>query len=84
MAEVAKKYLEKLPELKDFVEDSHNYFNQNVMRYRDFMRFVFKTSLSQSEASILQERGMPTLEFNILEAYISKQRGEFADLGKHN
>lgn len=78
MAELATKHTERLPELKKFVEASHDYFNSNVMRYREFMRFVFKTSMTQSEIGILQEEGKPTLEFNILEAYVSKLRGEFA------
>ena len=78
MPDIAKKHSDRLPDLKKFVEEAQQYFNSNVERFREFHRFVFKTSLTQSELGTLQELGKPTIEFNILEAYISKLRGEFA------
>lgn len=78
MAEVAKKYGERLPELKKCVEQFHEYFQENIDRYNDFMRFVFYTSLTQEEKGALTDVGKPTIEFNILEAYVSRLRGEFA------
>lgn len=69
---------EKLKQLKKSVEDSHQYFRDNIERYEKFMKFVFKTSLDDMEAATLADRGLPTIEFNILEAYISRLRGEFA------
>lgn len=78
MAEIAKKYTEKLPKLKQVVEEAQQYFSDNVKRYDDYMRFVFKSSLDDNEDATLADRGMPTIEFNILEAYISRLRGEFA------
>lgn len=78
MPEVSKKHAERLYELKDFVEDSHAYFADNIKRYNEFTRFVFKNSMTDDEISTLQSVGKPTIEFNILEAYISRLRGEFA------
>src|SRR5580658_7226281 len=78
MTEVPKKYSEKLPELKKIVEESRAYFEENINRYNKFMKFVFKSSLNQQELAALMTTGKPTIEFNILESYISRQRGEFA------
>lgn len=82
MADIAKKHTERLKELKKSVEESREYFRENVQRYEKFMRFVFRSSLDDTEdgneEATLADRGMPTIEFNILEAYISRLRGEFA------
>lgn len=78
MADLAKKHTERLPELKKNVEEAQQYFSENVNRYNDYMRFVFKSSLTDEEAATLADVGKPTIEFNILEAFISRLRGEFA------
>lgn len=78
MTEVAKKYSDRLVELKKTVEESQQYFSENVNRFNEFMRFVFKSSMNQQEVAALLTTGRPTIEFNILEAYISRLRGEFA------
>src|SRR5579872_3380557 len=78
MAEIAKKYSDKLTDLKKTVEEAHRYFEENASRFNKFMKFVFKSSLNQQEVAALMTTGKPTIEFNILEAYISRQRGEFA------
>lgn len=78
MTEVAKKYSERLVDLKKTVEEAQEYFKDNVNRFNEFMRFVFKSSMNQQEVAALLTTGRPTIEFNILEAYISRLRGEFA------
>ena len=78
MVEIAKQHSERLAEIKEKVEDSCMYFDANAKRYDKFMKFVFKQSMSDEEVTAMQELGRPTLEFNILEAYVSKRRGEFA------
>lgn len=78
MAELAKKYTDRLDDLKGYVESWQEYFQDNINRYKEFMRFVFRTGLTDKDVRELQELGKPTIEFNILEAYISRQRGEFA------
>jgi hypothetical protein len=78
MAELAKIHTDRLVELKKSVEEAQEYFRENVDRYEKFIRFVFKTSLGDDEAATLASTGKPTIEFNILEAYISRLRGEFA------
>lgn len=78
MADIAKKHTDRLKELKKSVEEAQQYFDDNVKRYEKFTKFVFKTSIDDMEMATLADRGMPTIEFNILEAYISRLRGEFA------
>lgn len=78
MTEIAQKHKDRLCELKENVENWNEYFQDNFRRYHEFKRFVFKTSLTNSEIDMLQDLGRPTIEFNILEAYISRLRGEFA------
>lgn len=76
--EVAKKYSERITDLKKTVEEAQEYFSENVNRFNEFMKFVFKSSMNQQEVAALLTTGKPTIEFNILEAYISRLRGEFA------
>ena len=78
MAELAKIHTDRLKELKKTVEDAQQYFGENVKRFEKFIKFVFKSSMTESETTALAESGKPTIEFNILEAYISRLRGEFA------
>lgn len=78
MREVAEKHRNRLKELKENVEKSRRFFEKNYARYTEFMKFVFYESLTQQDKNILEELGKPTIEFNILEAYVSRLRGEFA------
>lgn len=78
MEEIAKTHQDKLTKLKKLVEESEQYFRPNVQRYEDFTKFTFKSSLTSDEEATLASTGKPTVEFNILEAIISRLRGEFA------
>jgi hypothetical protein len=78
MSEIARKHRDRLADLKESVEQSQQYFSDNVNRYHEFMKFVFKTSMTEDEQATLRDVGKPTIEFNILEAYISRLRGEFS------
>ena len=78
MAELAKVHTDRLPELKKYIEEASRCNQENVKRYEKFMRFVFSSSLSDGENSSLADNGIPGLQFNILESFISRKRGEFA------
>ena len=78
MTLIAKKYAERLSDIKKSVQQAREYFQDNVDRYNEFMKFVFHTTLTEDEVNTLRELGKPQLEFNILEAYVSRLRGEFA------
>ena len=76
--EIAKKHADMLEELKGCVEDWHGYWKSNTTRYNDFVRMVFSTALTPKMRNKLEELQKPQLEFNIMEAMISRLRGEFA------
>lgn len=78
MAELAKVHTDRLKELKQIVEEGQQYFGENVKRFEKFIKFVFKSSQGDDEAATLAETGKPTIEFNILESFVSRNRGEFA------
>ena len=76
--DVAKRYQDNLPRIKKAVKNGHDYFRHNYDRYNEFRRFVFESNLTGDEITLLESRGMPQLEFNILEAYISRLLGEMS------
>jgi hypothetical protein len=78
MADVAKRYQDELPRIKKNVEKAYAYFKPNYVRYQKFREFVFNTALDPATISLLKTLKKPQIEFNILEAYISRLRGEFA------
>lgn len=78
MKDVAKRYSDELARIKKVVRNTHDYFNDNYNRYNEFRKFVFQQSLTNDEITLLQTMGRPQLEFNILEAYLSRLLGEFS------
>lgn len=78
MQEVAQRHQDQLARIKKAVRNSHDYFKHNYDRYNEFRRFVFEQSLTNDEITLLETIGRPQLEFNILEAYISRLLGEFS------
>lgn len=67
-----------LERIKTNVRRSYEYFKPNYDRYNEFRRFVFESSLSSDDITLLTTMGRPQLEFNVLEAYISRLLGEFS------
>lgn len=78
MATIAKKYTSQLDAIKDSVEQAYQYFRPNYERYHQFMRFVYKTTLTEDDIAVLATLGRPQIEFNMMEAYLSRLRGEFS------
>ena len=78
MVEVAKRYQDNLGRIKKNVEKAYEYFKPNYQRYHEFNKFVFLSSLTDDDISLLKTLNKPQVEFNILEAYISRLRGEFS------
>lgn len=76
--ELAQRHRDRLDEVKQMVEQSNSYFQENYERYHEFVKFVFNTSLNQDDLETLRDLGKPTIEFNILESFVSRLRGEFA------
>lgn len=78
MEVAARKYQEQLEHIKTNVRRAHDYFKPNYDRYNEFRRFVFESSLKEEEITLLMTLSKPQLEFNVLEAYISRLLGEFS------
>ena len=76
--EVAKRYQDQLERIKTSVRRAHDYFKPNYDRYNEYRRFVFESSLRSEEITLLMTLSKPQLEFNVLEAYISRLLGEFS------
>lgn len=76
--DVAKQKGTDLERIKTNVRRSYDYFKPNYDRYNDFRRFIFESSLTSDEITLLATLGSPQLEFNVLEAYISRLLGEFS------
>lgn len=78
MHDVAARHQDQLGRIKSIVKNSHDYFKSNYDRYNEFRRFVFDTCLKDDEITLLMTLNKPQLEFNILEAYVSRLLGEFS------
>jgi hypothetical protein len=76
--EIAKTYQEQLDRIKTNIRRAHDYFKPNYDRFNEFRRFVFESSLTSDEVTLLATISRPQLEFNVLEAYISRLLGEFS------
>jgi Phage P22-like portal protein len=75
------KYQERKPDLariKETIRKNYDYWKQNVDRFNKFRSFVFDSSLREEDVTLLMTMSMPQLEFNVLEAYISRLLGEFS------
>ncbi len=78
MAVIARKHTSQLDKIKQSVEQAYTYFRPNYERYHQFMRFVYKSTLTEDDIAVLQTLQRPQIEFNMMEAYISRLRGEFS------
>lgn len=80
MAYVKKSALDSFDNIRGDIEKGFLYFKKNYKIYNDFIRFVFKSSLTPADRSVNQELQKPNMEFNILEAFISRLCGEFSKM----
>ncbi len=78
MKDVAKRYQDNLARIKKTVHNAHDYFKSNYDRYNEYRKFVFESSLTNDEITLLMTMNRPQLEFNVLEAYLSRLLGEFS------
>ena len=76
--EVAKRYQDELETIKKNVKNSYEAFKPNYDRFNEFRRFIFETSLTADDITLLTQLSKPQIEFNISEAYISRLMGEFS------
>jgi len=67
-----------LKSVKKRIEESYITNRDNYEDYNRSRRFLYKSTLTEDQISLLKELGRPTLEFNICEAYVSRLCGEFS------
>ena len=77
MRELAEKHKEKLGKHKKMVETWYEYFRLNNERYWDMTKFVFASNLSSNDIAALKTLKKPCVQFNVLEAFVSKLRSQF-------
>lgn len=80
MAYVKKSAVDSFDNIRGNIEKGYLYFKKNYKIFNDFIRFVFKTTLTEVDRSVNQELDKPNMEFNILEAFISRLCGEFSKM----
>jgi hypothetical protein len=78
MAAINKTASDHLERIRKNVAESHMYFKDNATRFREFRKFVFRESVNEQQKTVLQQLNRPVVEFNMLEAYISRLLGEFS------
>lgn len=78
MVSVSKTASDNLARIKEDVSTSYKYFEDNFKRFHEFRKYVFKESITEQQRAAMIQLHRPVLEFNILEAYISRLLGEFA------
>jgi hypothetical protein len=67
-----------LARIKRNVEKAYMYFKPNYEMFNNFRKLVFDTGLDSESISVLKTLKKPAIEFNILESYVSRLRGEFS------
>jgi Phage P22-like portal protein len=73
-----KDPLAKLAKMKANIERTNIYWKPNAKRFHQFQKFCFKTAISESDKSSLNQVQKPIIEFNIVNAPLSRQCGEFS------
>jgi hypothetical protein len=77
-SKVPKQARKNLPQIKRNIEGASTYFKENVVHYNELMNFVYNTTVNQTDKDALKAMDKPVIEFNIVEAFISRLLGEFA------
>jgi len=73
-----KKIQDQLARIKKSVEKAHSYFEHNYRRFNANKKFLFVSTLSIADETVLDDIKQPHIECNLLEAFVSRLRGEFS------
>lgn len=76
--EVAQRYQDGLDSIKKNVKLTYEAFKHNYDRYNQFRIFIFETSLTPDDITLLTNQSKPQIEFNVTEPFISRLLGEFS------
>jgi len=72
------KQKKQLEFMKESVAEWYRYWKDNNEYYCKMRNFVFKSTVTKDQEAALDLLKRPKLGFNILEMFLSRQRGEFA------
>lgn len=78
MSEKSKEDLDLLAEMKGNVKRWFEWFSDNFEDYKEMMLLIYKSSVSESDRSILESINKPAVEINYLNAYLNRLIGEFS------
>ncbi|WP_299079162.1 hypothetical protein [uncultured Paraglaciecola sp.] len=76
--EKSKSESKKLDSIKENIEESFAYFEDNIEQYKRLMRFAYKTTITDKERQNLSKINKPDIELNYTSSYLSKVVGEFS------
>ncbi len=71
-------YKEELEEMLECIRRNEAANSENITRFRNFQRIVFKTALTNDDTSVLNALGRPNIEFNMLNPMVDRLGGEFS------
>lgn len=75
----AKPSKKDYPEsVRTSIRNTYDHEHLNYRRFRDFMRYTFSSTLTSEDEVVASALQKPLLQFNIMEAYVSRQLGEFS------
>lgn len=74
-----KEEKDHLKRIKKNVETSYLMFKANYDRYQKFQRFLYADTVSEGERSVNSELLRNNLQFNVIEGYVSRYVGQFAE-----
>jgi hypothetical protein len=72
-----KDSMGSLKRIKKNIENSYQYFKANYDRFIKFRNFLYISSMDDAAKSVQNELQSNSLEFNTIEAYVSRLCGEF-------
>lgn len=76
--QMSNRKKELLADIKCDVKESHKYFDTNYQRFNRWRKFVYESTLSDSDVNTLKDLGLPQLEFNVVEPFANRLCGEFS------
>src|ERR1017187_9848783 len=69
---------EMFRQIKKNIATSYMYQKENNRRFHEFRKYVYKSSISDQQRTILAGLRKPAIEANLMAANISRLKGEFA------
>lgn len=78
MVDLTSKPMSEYDRIRKNIEGAAQYFLENSRNFHRFKEFIYKSNLSKGEANDLAKLDRPELQFNVLETYVSRLKGEWS------